>query len=148
MNTESSTPAIRDFIRRHGTPVRYQGMDYFPDAAKREPDPWGPQFEPPPDISLRLLNIVCYHKGRLEHAVNDFDNLKEKLLHGSPDEKGLAELKKLQQVANECSAAVKKAEQDYAATPQGQQQAANRSAPLEAATARRDWQDQLKAINI
>lgn len=124
---------IEDFDKQNGgASIVFNEWVYYANGANRDIWPHGALIDPPKDDYKRLSNIVCYHQGRLNQAVSDFDNFKEQLMmSGHPDASRLDQLRSLQAVVGERNAALVEAKRQLGETAEAQRRECYRQTEAE-----------------
>src|SRR5512138_2588896 len=94
LHPNSAAAAILRFHNSHGgdaSSARHGNWVYYADGAVRELGPLGAMMDPPSDAYERCQNIVIFHQAKLTNAVQDFEDLRQTLVHGTPDREALNE---------------------------------------------------------
>ena len=133
MDYEAIGGRVRAFHQRHGAECYpHDGFFWYADGASRDINPIGLLADPPNADTDRgaydlAVNKLCFGKAKLRAKTAEFDELKESLTFGRPNDGGASELNRLKELRSIVQAAdkdVRKAEAALRATRLGRQQQA------------------------
>jgi hypothetical protein len=150
---------VAEFHKRHGAECYKEGPDgpywYYPNGAYRDVNTMGLLAEPPsprtPEGQFQLAtNILRFHQGKLNKAVEEYDELNTRLSRHLPadEELALRQLRELKQIVDERKGEVEKAQAALDDTQFMRQRRMRMQAQAEELQRFKDFQKRRQALKV